>query len=206
MTRLICFIALGVGLALSITVAASARNLSNSSTTFRDVIAEMHFEGGGGGFAITCPMTVSGSFHARTIAKVREALVGYVDRIIVNEAACRGEGRVRVETAQLPSHIRYRSFTGTLPNITEIAYRVLPPPFINEYILIGNCTFTPGAGDIMDVKLRRELGGRLVASSWAWTIPLAAGQPFGCPRTLIETGAGAPPRSAEGAAITVTLI
>jgi len=102
-------------LALSVGTATAGR-LSVSSQTFR--VAWSRFE-----FieseepATVCPVTLEGSLHARTFAKVARALVGYITRASVGTCSA-GEARVLTET--LPWHLRYSSFTGTLPNITRV--------------------------------------------------------------------------------------
>jgi len=100
---------------------ASAGRLSLSETRWR-IHGTVESEDGSGGFRITCPVTVSGSFYARTLAKVRAA-IGEVTSETVNEAACTGAGRMRIETRGFPYRMEYESFTGTLPNIREIRTR-----------------------------------------------------------------------------------
>jgi hypothetical protein len=100
---------------------ASARRLEFSSQSFRvafPIAGEPPRPE-----LISCPFTLEGSFHSRTISKT-SALIGYVTRAIVAEASCRnGKGRFLTET--LPWHVRYEAFSGALPNITAIRGQVI---------------------------------------------------------------------------------
>ncbi len=100
--------------------AASARNLSNSSQTNVALWRVMNFAGGIGG-AVECEVKLSGSFHSRTIAKVTTTLIGYITEGTI--LSCR-RGSATINQSSLPWHRRYRSFTGTLPNITSLAETV----------------------------------------------------------------------------------
>ncbi|HEU4702391.1 MAG TPA: hypothetical protein VFS37_07915 [Conexibacter sp.] len=99
---------------------ASARAFSTSSQTFRTVFRTVTFNGVFGD--IRCSITLEGSLHARTIAKVVGSLVGYVTR--ADLGACE-TGRATVLRETLPWHARYSSFTGTLPSITRITTNVI---------------------------------------------------------------------------------
>jgi hypothetical protein len=72
--------------------------------------------------SLTCPITLQGSFHSRTIAKVPSALIGFVSRS--SFSGCNG-GTATVLTATLPWHITYRSFRGTLPSITGVNINII---------------------------------------------------------------------------------
>jgi hypothetical protein len=69
-----------------------------------------------------CRLTLEGSFHSRSIAKVTESLIGYVNRATLGECPI-NDTRVLRET--LPWHIRYRSFAGTLPSIVEFTTAII---------------------------------------------------------------------------------
>jgi hypothetical protein len=111
---------------------ASARNLSISNQSIRAVWAPV--------FIIVpmtpvaehrCTLTLEGSFHSRTIAKVNGALIGNITRAAVAHP-CGGEGEMwvhngvenplgaGVKATSLPWHMTYQGFTGTLPNISEV--------------------------------------------------------------------------------------
>jgi hypothetical protein len=91
---------------------ASARNLSTSSQSNAVLWRRVDFSGGFG--TVECEVKASGSFHTRTIAKV-VALVGYITEATILRCARAG---ATINQASLPWHRRYKSFTGTLPNIT----------------------------------------------------------------------------------------
>lgn len=112
--------------------AASGRSLSLSSQTFRGSYASVEFAGGFG--TTTCQLTLEGSLHSRTIEKVPGSLIGYITRAILRKPCAQGDATIL--TATLPWHIRYSSFTGTLPDITSVnstivglAFRALEPVF-----------------------------------------------------------------------------
>lgn len=112
-------------LTLSLATAnASAGRLSVSTRTFTITWASLNqFTTGGAGF-ISCPFTLSGSFHSSTIAKVSGALIGRINRGTIATASCTG-GRETVNQESLPWHIRYEAFRGTLPNITGYDVEVI---------------------------------------------------------------------------------
>jgi hypothetical protein len=108
------------------TTSASARNISIShGELFLVVWSQLRFVSGGT-TAAECDVTLDGSFHYKTFLKVRESLVGYITRAIANNC---GSGSATVLTTNLPWHIRYQGFEGTLPNITGIRLRLLLTEF-----------------------------------------------------------------------------
>jgi hypothetical protein len=100
--------------------AASARNLEITTQRLRGSFRRLEFHLPGA--TTTCEVTVEGSFHSRTTAKVLGSLVGYITRVDMGPCA---SGTVTILTAGLPWHIRYSGFTGTLPTITSIIAHVL---------------------------------------------------------------------------------
>ena len=80
---------------------------------------------------LLCPVTLEGSFHSATIVKTLNSLVGYIKRATVNNTACTG-GHATIEQASLPWHIRYRGYSGILPNITLIILGLVGTRFIIE--------------------------------------------------------------------------
>jgi hypothetical protein len=101
----------------SLVGSASARTLSleNASATFRVVFRTVTFNGIFGD--IRCAVTVEGSVHARTLAKVTTNLIGYITSAILGTCA---EGTATILRETLPWHVHYSGFTSTLPNITSI--------------------------------------------------------------------------------------
>jgi hypothetical protein len=104
-------------IALAVT-SASAGRLSMSNQRFRITWAAIDFLSDGVGLA-ECPVTLEGSFHSTTIRKINGGLIGFVTRAITNQNACYALAG-RAAFLELPWHIRYQSFSGTLPNITRI--------------------------------------------------------------------------------------
>jgi hypothetical protein len=93
--------------------AASARNFSLSTQTLRATWRELEVSEQLG-VTVRCQLTLEGSFHARTHAKVAGSLIGYVNRAVLGGCPI-FEWRLLTET--LPWHLRYRQFTGPLPSI-----------------------------------------------------------------------------------------
>jgi hypothetical protein len=77
---------------------------------------------------VRCPVTLEGSFHSASIRKVVGALIGYVTRAFAGNTACTG-GRVTVNMETLPWHLRYGSFTGTLPVIETVTVSLVRASF-----------------------------------------------------------------------------
>lgn len=100
--------------------AASARNLEFSSQTFRGTFREVRLTALFG--TTRCAMTLEGSLHARTITKTAGLLIGYVTRGILG--AC-SAGTATLLTANLPWHVQYASFSGTLPNIGSLTVGIV---------------------------------------------------------------------------------
>jgi hypothetical protein len=181
-------IVIGVMLTLAITVgAAAARRFELSSQRFLAIWTEPEaWE-----FAPTivnaqCNVTMEGSFHSRTISKVSGSLIGYIYRAIVQHPCSGAEiwflngtetlpGGTRPNT--LPWHLRYDSFTGTLPAITGVRFQIISHQFLFQVIGVGCQWFTDAtdpAYDIMtigaagevtrlraDETIESEIGGRL---------------------------------------------
>jgi hypothetical protein len=123
------------------TGSSSARSLSVSSSNFRITWASLEFSEEFGGSFMRCPVTLEGSYHARTIAKAIGTLVGYITRGTVASTACTG-GHMTILSETLPWHVTYEGFTGTLPNITRIKQLVRGFAFRME-TFIGTCLISP---------------------------------------------------------------
>ncbi|HEX4806912.1 MAG TPA: hypothetical protein VFU94_13520 [Conexibacter sp.] len=117
------------GLAASLMLAAavgsaSANNLSMSNQNQRIVWSALNFIAGTS--TVTCAVTLEGSFHERTTAKVIGRLLGYITRATVGTCV-RGSATVLNET--LPWHIQYAGFTGRLPTITSVLLNMIGASF-----------------------------------------------------------------------------
>lgn len=99
---------------------ASAIRLALSEPTFRAVWTPARFVVSG--FTINCSLTLEGSFHSTSIAKVERSLIGYVTRAAAGSCST---GTMSVLTETLPWHVQYGSFTGTLPNISTVTTRII---------------------------------------------------------------------------------
>jgi hypothetical protein len=124
---------LTVALALAAAVnTATARRIEISEQRFLMLFTEVTFEAGG--ISIVCPVTVEGSFHSRTIAKVSGQLIGYVTEAIFQHP-CRQNNFWALNGTEviqgvrspntLPWHILYLNFGGVLPRISEIEVAII---------------------------------------------------------------------------------
>jgi len=183
--------------ALSVAIgSASARRLELSEQHIRAVweaAERTRFIDTGGTFGIECQVTIEGSFHSRTISKVSGQLIGY---ITAAEAplTCFEGGEVAIlngvepipgggtATNSLPWHVRYDSFSGTLPVITGIRVQI-----VGAAILMWNgfvqCLFKSTEGIPLFAILEVAAEGRITAMRWDETraIPKFFELTIGCP-------------------------
>jgi hypothetical protein len=128
---------------------AAARRLEASNQRFLGIWTSLEFTVEGLS-PILCPMTVEGSFHSRTISKVSGSLIGYLTNARIR-APCTN-GTATVLTATLPWHVRYSSFSGTLPNITRVALQLVGTAFRVEsggsVCLVRTTAAAPAIGNI----------------------------------------------------------
>jgi hypothetical protein len=126
--------------------------------------------------------------------------VGYVTRAI--RGVCT-RGSVVILTTELPWFLDYASFTGTLPNITDVRMGISLMGFkLREPFLGAECLSlsTPGQPVFMDLTLsagaltRAELSGEISTGGECGTVRNAIG------------GTSAALTSSSGSRITVTLI
>jgi hypothetical protein len=125
---------LAASLLLSAAVStASATRLSVSNQNIRATWNSLEFASEL--VTLRCQLTLEGSFHTRTIAKVRESLIGAITMARFKEEACTN-GSFRAQA--VPWHITYESFAGTLPNITAV--NLLLSRFRFQLNVPGICT------------------------------------------------------------------
>jgi hypothetical protein len=137
---------------------ASARRLSSSSQTFRMMFSRLEWENGF--VRARCPVTLEGSLHARTIAKVSGTLVGYITSVPRGMCTL---NTMTVLTETLPWHVRYSAFAGGLPTIFNLTLHVIGFSIrAHEAINELNCLSTPSTAE-RPVRLivGRELSGAL---------------------------------------------
>lgn len=139
---------------------ASARSFSSSTQAMRATWHEFEIREINGA-TVLCPLTLEGSMHARTFAKVSEALIGYVNRAVLGpvEGCPLFEWRLLTET--LPWHIRYRSFSGLLPNIVTIVESVVGFAFQFRESLGASCLTRTTASEPLILTYARASGGGL---------------------------------------------
>ena len=162
------FVVVGVAVLLGALVGvASARNLSSSSQTLRATFNRLDFSGGFG--TVECAVVFEGSFHARTIAKVSGTLSGFVTRASITSCS-RASATVLSET--LPWHVRYRGFTGTLPNINTVSADISGVNFRFREPTFGVTCLASGE---LRVAFNREAGGVVTSAAASGTIPNSCG-------------------------------
>lgn len=106
---------------------ASANRLSISNKNIRAVWNKLNFTDAGRVVNIECDVTIEGSFHVNTITKTRGALIGYISRA-PQPQNCVGGGATILQES-LPWHVRYDSFTGTLPRLTGVRLQLVLAAF-----------------------------------------------------------------------------
>lgn len=194
---------------------ASAGRLLISNTGFRMVWTPLTaYRAGEAG--ISCNVTVEGTLHSNTIVKRDLALVGYITRAAFTRPCVGGgEGWVlngieRHPTlgtfgTSLPWHIRYRSFRGTLPNITGIGLDVIGVSFVVDVMsalcLFKSTTTQPYSGTA-------NVAGGVITG---FTVDPTAGIPravggFFCPAEIFARGTGTFTLLGNTTPITIRLI
>ncbi|MGN6190102.1 MAG: hypothetical protein ACTHOE_14500 [Conexibacter sp.] len=159
-----------VALAALVSV-ASARTLSYSSQTWRTTFPNVEYTGAFN--AVRCALTLEGTLHSRNVAKTAGALIGYVTR--ASHAAACGAGSAIVLAETLPWHLRYRSFTGTLPNITSVGLDIVEYAVSLREALGIFCSIRSNATEPVTLTLSREGGGALTSARIGGTLPSSCG-------------------------------
>jgi hypothetical protein len=148
-----------------------------SSQRFLVIWPLLSFETGAA--TISCPVTLEGSFHSATVAKISGSLLGNTTNATIRggRAECNETGTARVLSETLPWHIRYDRFIGALPNITEIRLQLVGARFMIRTnggleCLAGSTARDPAMGYVV-----RDAGGiaRRVRADEGATLPLGGG-------------------------------
>jgi hypothetical protein len=197
---------------------ATARNLSISEQSFRVTYSSLEFTSSAA--TIRCAVTLEGSFHTRTIVKSVGALLGYLTRATVRRPctggtawAHSGETNEALGTTvanNLPWHIQYGGFAGTLPNISSLRLVLPGGLFLLRASLFGIVTLceyvTTNANGNAIGTANREAGGALTTLTASGEIRSNSGG-F-CPTGRFQNPErdGAIVNLGTGARITVTLI
>jgi hypothetical protein len=123
---------------------ASARRLELSNQRFRVAWSRLEFQSAF--LTGACQVTLEGSFHSATIPKMARLLIGAITRVNIKKESCTN-GEALVDSATLPGHITYESFTGTLPSISSV--RLLLTRFTFWVATFGaRCTYGTSTGNM----------------------------------------------------------
>jgi len=152
--------AVGTAALLSVCVStAAAGHLSTSSRTLRATFREVRLRLP---FGVTnCLVTLEGTLHSSTIAKVAGTLMGYITRA-AGPTCLSGSATILSET--LPWHIQYESFTGTLPNILTIRTKVIGFAWRLREPNGVTCLLRSTAAEPVLLAYNREPGGALTGA------------------------------------------
>jgi hypothetical protein len=175
---------------------ASARDFALSNQTFRVTFRRVVFSGFFGNF--NCQLTLEGSLHARSIAKVAERLIGYVTAAPLGPCIA-GTATILRET--LPWHVRYRSFSGLLPNINSIEVNIIGFSVEVRETLGIICLATSTAARPLVAIFSRNTATREFT-----TAILRSSIPDGCGTDMaVESDAGPVTQLSSATRLTVTL-
>jgi len=178
--------ALGAMLVLSCGVAtASAARLSTSEQRFNLIWAPIFTTEFG--TRVSCPRIVlEGSFHSRTIVKTVGALIGFISRASLSSPCTGGTAGVLAEG--LPWHFLYGGFSGTLPRITSLTFRIIGFAFSVTAGGLPACLYrsTTTSPAVMNVGIAAD--GRTGVVTAGGTMPGPGGL---CPATTLS-GSGGP--------------
>jgi hypothetical protein len=204
----------------AVTANASARSLSVSEQSFKATWASLEFVGGGA--TIRCRLTLEGSFHTRTIAKVERSLIGAISRAIFAHPCTNGETWADNGTEteplgtapnKLPYHLTYQSFTGTLPAISVVNLLLSRFSYVTQTTILGlTCRGRYGnSTDNIIGEAAREAGGGITSlrpSTAANRTSLVEqlGPNAICPAQGTFGGTATVANLSTGARLTVTLI
>jgi hypothetical protein len=186
--------------ALLLALAAGSAGARRFEVSERGFVMEFpEFGYSGGGVNVICSATLVGSFHSRTISKVSGSLIGYITEAGIAHPCRQGEawllnGREAPEGVTsantLPWHVRYTSFSGTLPRIAKINITIEGYAFLEMAIGIS-CLYrsTTARPALFEVELSSE--GRITSISWEAgdRVPLFSGSGL-CPAESVFSGTG----------------
>jgi hypothetical protein len=175
---------------------ASANHLRSSSQTKRATYPRLVFSGGFG--LIECAVTIESSFHSLSITKTPGSLIGYVTRAAIGGTHCI-RGSATIQQTSLPWHVRYASFAGPLPNISDVFDDITGIRMKFKESVFGiECEASGGTGGLESV---REAGGVLTSERISGESPTSCGR-----NGIIEGTANSYTVLNSTTRITVTLI
>jgi hypothetical protein len=171
---------LALGLVAVTGTVASARNFSVDERSFYMRWSLFRFQESGGSNA-ECPVTLEGSFHAWTMAKVRTVLVGFMDGATMGTCSLNSAGFL---TSTLPWHIQYEAFTGALPSIGRLRLQINEAAiWIREGFFGSRCLAVARATELLKLEVRHELTG-----DWMTEVfPVESAIRFAAPCTTTTT-------------------
>jgi hypothetical protein len=149
---------------------ATANRLRNSATSARATFGAAEFSGGFG--TTRCSLTLEGTLHSATVTKTNGLLVGYVTRASIGPCP---SGSATINTASIPWHTTYESFTGTLPNITTVRLHVVGAEWSVRETFGITCTVSRTAAEPVTGTVNREAGGTLTSLSMGGSINTSCG-------------------------------
>jgi len=174
---------------------ATARNFSLSHQNIRITFNNLEFDPGIAEPAI-CRITLEGSFHGRTTAKVAGSLIGYVTRVTTGQCST---GEVTILTETMPWHVRYQGFSGRLPSISQIIAKVFAASWrVSACLVRADIEF----GAVRDLATGQMTGVNVPSQ----ILPVSG---LFCPveqETIRSNGAGSSTVLGSTTRITVTLI
>ncbi len=140
-----------------------------------------------------CPVTMEGSLHSRTVVKTPGALIGYITRAA--KGVCTQEiawlltaADTGVET--LPWHLRYSSFSGTLPVITRVRLAIVGMKYRQLSFAGAMCLYGSTEAGPAFVDLGREAGGAVTSAVFDETQGIPSEGGITCERLGFLAGNG----------------
>jgi hypothetical protein len=139
---------------------ASARNLRTSQQSLTIRWASLIFESSTGA-TVSCPVTLEGSFHRATLAKVMASLVGYITGARAGAPASCNGGEMTFLTGTLPWHLTYEGFTGALPTIRTVRLLLLGAALLVHWNGSSTCLARSEARNPMHLIATLGASGRV---------------------------------------------
>ena len=178
-------------LAALLVTLACAGAARGEALTFSPVPAEniefvseggLTLEAAEGAMRVVCNVTLSGSMRETSFAMVEGTEFGSVNRSSVS--GCTGGALSFLRLAEAPASLTYRSFLGTLPELTAIRHR-FGALKIQSVTVFGTCLYT---GDVDALMELREINAWTVGTSTIVPARLTLVSGTLCPATATLTG------------------
>ncbi len=197
---------------------ASANRLSITNRNIRVTWSSLEFSGAGR--TVRCEVTLEGSFHNNTIAKVERSLIGYVTAIRVKRPCTGGTAWAYNGTEvnellggtfpnSLPWHITYEGFNGSLPTPAAVRILLSNAKFLIRSTFFGIgvlCVYTTGANGNATGTANLGAGGRVESLGAGGSISSESGGACPVGSFLSPGGDGRVTLLGNTNAISVTLI